>query len=52
MVSLSGFTGGLAGGASINIVIRAVDNFSKQFKDASSGMKKLAKAANTLPPDP
>jgi hypothetical protein len=37
------FMGGMAGGASVNILINGVDNFSKQFKSAETGLQKLSK---------
>ena len=35
-----GFLGGAAGGADINIIIRAVDNYSREFRKLDKGVKK------------
>jgi hypothetical protein len=42
---VGGFGGGLAGGAVVAIVIKATDQFSKTFKDAEGGMKRISKGA-------
>jgi len=42
---ISSFIGGLAGGASINIVIRGVDKFSAAFSKAGTGMQRLSRLA-------
>lgn len=39
-----GFLGGITGGATVNIVIRAVDQFSQTFKKAGLGLAGFAKA--------
>jgi len=41
----SSFMGGFAGAASVQIVIRAVDQFSAEFKKAETSMAKLGKAS-------
>lgn len=45
MVGLSGFGGGIAGGATVAITIKAIDNFSNEFKQATTGMQKFARIA-------
>lgn len=45
MVSLGSFGGGMAGGASVNIIIRGVDKFSKTFARAAGGLKSLGSVA-------
>ena len=37
---MAGFLGGVAGGAGISIVIRAIDNYSKEFKKLDKSVKK------------
>ena len=48
MVNLSSFLGGAAGGASINIVIRAIDNYSKELRNVEVGLKNTSKIAGNL----
>ena len=43
MVSLGGFGAGMAGGATVAIVIRAVDNYSKGLKGATTALEKFKK---------
>jgi len=45
---ISGFTGGLAGGAVVNIVIRAIDDFSKPMANAERSVANLEKATKGL----
>lgn len=42
---ISSFLGGAAGGASVNIIIRATDQFSAIFTRAGTGMNKLGRVA-------
>ncbi len=44
----SALIGGMAGGAAVNIVINAVDNFSKTFKAANIGMLALGGAITAI----
>ena len=37
---MAGFLGGIAGGTTVSILIRAVDNYSKEFKQLDKGIKK------------
>ena len=42
------FAGAFAGGASIQIIIRAIDQYSKEFKNATTASEKLGKALKLL----
>jgi len=42
---MAGFMGGMAGGAAVNILIKAIDNYSKEFKKFNSGTDTLSKNA-------
>ena len=44
MVNLSSFGGGMLGGAAVQIVISAVDDFSKTFNKSTTATQKLGKA--------
>jgi len=42
---VSGFLSGIAGGATVAIVIKAIDQYSKEFNKATTGMDKFMKVA-------
>jgi tape measure domain-containing protein len=43
MVSMGGFAGGMAGGATVSIIINAIDNYSKEFNNAEAKVGSINK---------
>ena len=45
---VSGFLAGIGGGATVAIVIKAIDNYSKEFQKATTGMERFTKVAKIV----